>query len=69
MSKGEVLLISSSSFPLSLLQGWRWATRMSTGAWIIKTILGMANLITFGASTRNGPGYMYLQGEEKMWHS
>lgn len=44
-------------------KGWRWATRLSTGGWVLKTGIGMANLIVFGACTRNGPGYEYAQGQ------
>jgi hypothetical protein len=49
-------------------QGWRWATRLSTFGWIIKTGIGMANLITFGALTRNTSGYAYLQGMALLDH-
>ena len=45
-------------------QSWRLATRLSTLCWLVKTIIGMANLITFGALRRNGPGYAYLEGEQ-----
>lgn len=34
----------------------------STAGWVIKTAIGVANLITFGALTRNEPGYTYLEG-------
>lgn len=44
-------------------QLWRFATRISTLAWVIKTCIGVANLITFGALTRNGAGFAYLEGE------
>lgn len=34
----------------------------STAAWVVKTCFGVANLIVFGATARNGPGYEYQQG-------
>ncbi|GAA95008.1 uncharacterized protein L969DRAFT_51947 [Mixia osmundae IAM 14324] len=41
---------------------WRLATRLSLLGWLMKTILALANLILFGITTRNGPGYSYDEG-------
>ncbi|PWN86532.1 voltage-gated potassium channel [Acaromyces ingoldii] len=49
-------------FSVHVARLWRFATRLSTLAWVIKTCIGIANLITFGALARNGPGYSYLEG-------
>ena len=50
-------------FSVRWAKAWRWATRLSLAGWILKTIIGVANLITFGALRRNGVGFAYNQGE------
>lgn len=50
-------------FSVRVAKSWRWATRISLVGWILKTLLGVTNLIVFGALKRNGPGYEYNQGE------
>jgi potassium channel subfamily K len=44
-------------------RGWRIAIFVSTMSWFMKTAIGFANLIVFGATRRNGPGYSYDEGE------
>ncbi|KAK4687044.1 hypothetical protein P7C73_g3079, partial [Tremellales sp. Uapishka_1] len=41
---------------------WRMATRLSLIFWIAKTIIAVVNLIIFGVTTRNTPGYQYVEG-------
>lgn len=50
-------------FSVRVAKSWRWATRISLAGWILKTLLGVINLVVFGALKRNGPGYKYNQGE------
>ena len=41
---------------------WRIAIPLSTAAWLGKTLVALANLITFGVIFRNAPGYRYEEG-------
>ncbi|PWN22633.1 hypothetical protein BCV69DRAFT_280225 [Microstroma glucosiphilum] len=49
-------------FTVHLPKAWRLAIVVSTVGWLMKTILAVANLITFGALTRNTAGYAYDEG-------
>lgn len=42
---------------------WRLAIIVSTLGWVLKTAIGIANLIVFGATKNNGPGYSYIEGD------
>jgi Ion channel len=41
---------------------WKWSTRASLACWFLKSTIAIVNLIVFGALTRNGEGYAYLEG-------
>lgn len=49
-------------FTVHAPKAWRLGIIASTVGWILKTALSMANLIVFGATRQNGPGYSYLAG-------
>lgn len=49
-------------FTVRLPQTWRRATMVSTVGWILKTALSVSNVIVFGATKRNGPGFSYAEG-------
>ncbi|WVR05393.1 hypothetical protein IAU60_002407 [Kwoniella sp. DSM 27419] len=41
---------------------WKHSTRWSLIFWVATTLCGGVNLIVFGIATRNGPGFVYLEG-------
>ncbi|KAF8752163.1 Voltage-gated potassium channel [Rhizoctonia solani] len=46
------------------LEGRRWmiATQISVACWIVKVVVGITNLVVFGALTRNQPQFSYAEG-------
>ncbi|KAF8688616.1 Voltage-gated potassium channel, partial [Rhizoctonia solani] len=46
------------------LEGRRWmiATQISVACWIAKVVVGITNLVVFGALTRNQPQFSYAEG-------
>ncbi|GAB1520464.1 hypothetical protein RhiTH_003540 [Rhizoctonia solani] len=46
------------------LEGRRWmiATQISVACWIVKVVVGITNLMVFGALTRNQPQFSYAEG-------
>lgn len=49
-------------FSVNSRRSYTIATRISIVFWIAKVIVALVNLVLFGASSRNTPGYEYLQG-------
>ncbi|KAG8712754.1 hypothetical protein FRC11_014283, partial [Ceratobasidium sp. 423] len=43
-------------------KGWTAATRISVVCWVIRVVTGIANLVVFGALTRNQPQFTYAEG-------